>query len=226
VQIEIQKSGGIHFEKEPVRAHLDTLEYPLHHLDFETIGYAVPKYDGTHSYQHLPFQYSLHRQSKPGAKAVHSEFLHPKDTDPREALVKKLLSEIGDKGSVVVYHASFERSILQGLAERFPKYKHKLLNISDRLWDLEVPFAKKWYYTPEMEGRSSLKKVLPALIPDMDYENMDVSSGDQATMEYHRMLKEKDGKNRDEIRAKLLKYCQLDTLSMVKILEFLEKQYE
>jgi hypothetical protein len=72
-----------------------------------------------------------------------------------------------------------------------------------------------------MQGRSSIKKVLPALYPHskrLGYENLDVKNGAMAVEKYL------DLKNmpRDErliMIEKLLNYCCMDTLAMVALLE-------
>jgi len=54
---------------------LEELEFPLHFLDYETVATALPLYQGTKPYQHVPFQYSLHVLPDPGAKLEHYQFL-------------------------------------------------------------------------------------------------------------------------------------------------------
>ena len=44
-----------------------------------------------------------------------------------------------------------------------------------------VPFRERWYYTPEMQGSYSIKKVLPALVPDLSYDNLDIKGGGVAS---------------------------------------------
>lgn len=43
-----------------VKNFLESLWYPLCHLDFETFDTPIPPFDGTRPYQKIPFQYSLH----------------------------------------------------------------------------------------------------------------------------------------------------------------------
>ena len=40
-----------------------------------------------------------------------------------------------------------------------------------------IPFQQKWYYTPKMKGSYSIKYVLPALAPDLSYNDLDIKEG-------------------------------------------------
>lgn len=45
------------------------------------------------------------------------------------------------------------------MTESFPQYSKQLSSIINRLYDLMVPFRKKYYYTPAMKGSYSIKKI-------------------------------------------------------------------
>ena len=92
--------------KEKIKEFLASLNYPLHHLDFETFDTAVPIFDKSKPYQKIPFQYSLHVQHKDG-KVGHFEFLAEGEADPRPLLLKNLKSQIGKIGDVIVFNKSF-----------------------------------------------------------------------------------------------------------------------
>lgn len=89
----------------------------------------------------------------------------------------------------------------------------------DRIVDLMDPFQKKWYYTPKMHESYSIKKVLPALVPDLSYDGLEVADGGTACIVYEQLPEEMDMIKMEETRNNLLKYCKLDTLAMVKILD-------
>ena len=55
---------------------------------------AVPEYVGTHPYQQVPFQYSLHIKDNPDAELRHEEFLGNPDEDPRRPLAESLVKNI------------------------------------------------------------------------------------------------------------------------------------
>jgi Domain of unknown function(DUF2779) len=69
------QTGEPWFDREGLKAKLETLIYPVAYLDFETINPAIPRFAGTHPYQQIPFQWSAHVQQRPGAEPEHYEFL-------------------------------------------------------------------------------------------------------------------------------------------------------
>lgn len=223
VQVKVERDGMPNIEREKISGHLAKLCYPRWFLDFETYGFAIPEYDGTRSYEQLPFQFSLHVQDAPGAALRHIEFLHLEKSDPRRALAEALVSAVGDTGSVITYHQSFERGRIEELAAAFPDLKPKLDSIVQRLWDLETPFAKKWFYDSRFQGSSSIKRVLPVLVPSMSYDDMEIGKGDVAQLKYFEMIAMPTASpEREKICRDLLDYCRQDTLAMVKILEVLK----
>ena len=68
---------------------LESLQYPLSFMDFETVNPAIPCFPGMRPYDHLPFQWSVHVQREPGATPEHYEFLC---VNPRSFLALVLLS--------------------------------------------------------------------------------------------------------------------------------------
>ena len=97
---------------------------------------------------------------------------------------------IAEKGSILVYNIGFERSILNQLIKDFPEYESQLQLIIDRMVDLMIPFKNKHYYTPNMQGSYSIKKVLPALCPDLSYQDLEIKEGGTASRIFGNMLKE------------------------------------
>ena len=220
VQTQAAKLGKAIIDSDKIVSHLKELQWPLHFLDYETISFAIPRYPATSPYQQLPFQFSLHIQDKPDGELRHFEFLHRSDSDPRLAFVENLLNSIdGDKGSIVVYHSSFERGITLSLSQLLPDLKDAFEEISSRLWDLETPFAKYWYCDPLFTGSSSIKNVLPVMVPDLSYKTLEIQKGDVAQQKYGEMIACNDPEQKEQLAKALLAYCALDTLAMVKILQ-------
>ncbi|MCB0771610.1 MAG: DUF2779 domain-containing protein [Flavobacteriales bacterium] len=218
-QVNGWRTGEGLLDHEALGSWLAGLRYPLHHFDFETIMPALPLYDGTHPYQQLPFQYSLHIQSTRGAEPVHREHLGDGRSDPREALVQQLLQDIGPEGDILAYNAAFERSCLKGLARALPQHAPALLALVERIKDLEHPFKRGWHYVPAMNGRSSIKAVLPALVPEMNYADLEVQEGMTASRHFESLLSGSYTGDVEQLRRDLLAYCRMDTLAMVKVLE-------
>jgi len=86
-----------------------------------------------------------------------------------------------------------------------------------------IPFQQKWYYTPEMKGSYSIKSVLPALIPELSYNSLEINDGGSASNTFLAMVNGTFKGNEPQTRQSLLEYCKMDTYAMVKILEKLNK---
>ena len=223
LQVESEVNGTTHIETDQIRGFVKELSYPLYFLDFETINPAVPIYDGSKPYQQLVFQYSLHIQETPRSELKHREYLADPNKDPRIGFIEQLINDCGTIGDVLVYNISFERGKLNDLAEVFPIYSNALKDIVIRLKDLMIPFQKKWYYTPEMKGSYSIKFVLPALVPELSYDELEIKEGGKASNTFLTMVNGSFKGDKAKVRRQLLEYCKLDTYAMVKILERLKK---
>jgi hypothetical protein len=132
-----------------LRAELEAVEYPVHFLDFETLGLAVPRYAGTRPYQSVPFQWSDHVLHEDG-RVEHLEYLCDEDKDPREEFATTLLDALRTELSIVTY-TSYEEGTIRGLAEEFLQYSERLLATLDRIVDLHA-IIRKHYYHPAFHG--------------------------------------------------------------------------
>ncbi len=222
VQVAVAKTGQPHIDVKAIRAFLDTLVYPIHHLDFEAVNPAIPPYDGTRPYQAIPTQASLHVQQERGAPVLHHEYVGDGTTDPRPELIQFLMRHIGPVGSVLAYHKSYEGTCLKGLAAYAPQAGHALLAQEARLWDPAEPFKKAWYHHPGFLGKWSIKNVLPVLVPDLSYAGLAIQNGAEAMRAYAEMMRpETTPERRAQLAADLKVYCGFDTTAMVRILDHL-----
>ena len=226
IQQMVEITGKPHIMKDGIEMFLEELVYPMYHFDFETMMSAVPMYDNSRTYQQIPFQYSLHIQLSEGEQCEHLEFLPQvavgvESPDPREELLVQMLTDLGTQGSIMAYHASFEMSRIKELARDFPQYAGPLLALNKRMVDLEIPFRKRWYATKEMQGRSSIKKVLPALVPELSYADLTIHEGGTASSTYLAMHQGVYAGDYAKTRQDLLDYCKLDTFAMVQVLAVL-----
>ena len=156
-------------------------------------------------------------QRQPGAAPEHFEFLATDRSDPRLAFISVLCDVLGDGGSIVVYSQQFESQRLLDLASWLPEFSGRVTKIQRRLWDL-LPIIRNHVYHPAFGGSYSLKSVLPALVPEMTYEGMDVADGQAAGLAWESLVRGGLGRDeRDMIRKALLDYCGQDTLGMVRL---------
>jgi len=244
-QIEINDSTRLQAEtffhnkppainKKEIQKFLNTLKWPLYFLDFETLQEAIPQYKGMRPYMQMTFQYSLHIQKALGACLEHKEFLAKENTDPRLKLAEQLCADVPKNVCVVAYNMSFEKSRIKELADYstndLPKISSHLMSIHDNIIDLMLPFQSFAYYSNELGGSYSIKKVLPALCPndsELDYKALNlVQNGGDAQAVYAQLCNnhnELSANEKVQIKTALLAYCRLDTLAMVKILEKLQQ---
>jgi predicted RecB family nuclease len=205
-----------------LRTALRSIRYPVHHVDFETVMMAVPRFPSTRPYQSIPVQWSNHIEEESGS-LTHQEFLHTEPTEPRKRWAEALIESLGERGSICVYSA-YEQAMMRQLAEAFPEFRSAFQAILKRLWDLH-PVIKDHYYHPAFNGSYSIKSVLPAVMPSLDYGDLLIQAGGQAAAEYYRMVfVETDWVERDEIRDALLRYCARDTLALVELRRVLKEK--
>jgi len=227
-QLRVELSGTPIINEPEIKALMDKhVKYPIYFLDFESYSKAVPEYEGQWPFEQVPTQFSLDIIAHPAADIQHYEHLADENIDPRREIAELLVSLIkpGD-GCIVVYSKKFEHGRIKELAGMFPDLARELEAMLEMIVDFEVPFQKRYYYLKEMEGLSTIKLVLPALFPDdpdIDYKSLPgVKKGDQASDMFIK-LREMDPVERAKQRAYMLRYCNLDTLAMIKLYEALLK---
>jgi predicted RecB family nuclease len=204
-----------------LRNELSRLTYPLYYADFETVSPALPRFVGMRPYDHIAFQWSVHVQRQPGEAPEHLEFLATDKGDPRPVFISALCDVLGDCGSIVVYHQQFESQRLSDLASWLPQFSGRIKKIQQRLWDL-LPIVRDHVYHPEFAGSYSLKSVLPAFVPEMTYEGMEVADGQAAGLAWESLSSgDCSETERQRKRKALLEYCGQDTLGLVRLLELL-----
>jgi hypothetical protein len=207
-----------------IKDFLDTLWYPICFLDFETTFMVpIPMFNETRPYQQVAFQYSLHYLESENAELQHYEYLALDHVDPRKELLEDLLNKIPESACVLVYNKTFEIGVLNALANWFPEYSNQIGKIIRNIRDLMIPFRRKDVYRWEMKGSFSLKYVLPAIVPALSYDEMEISDGGMASSAWLSTWELEDSSEIEKIRNALLEYCKLDTLGMVRILEKLKE---
>jgi hypothetical protein len=222
-QVAVAKSGKPIWKKNEVQRFLKNVKYPVYCLDFEAFMHAVPPFDDTKPYGHIPFQFSVHRIDAPGAVPVHVEYLADGEKDPRQGLCAALLGTLGTEGTILSY-SPYEIRIIRELAELFPDQAGELRDAIGRVVDLAVPFRSRAVVCPGFGGSFSIKKVLPTLVPDMSYEGLEVGEGMAAVGAFNRLRDPlTPAIEKAELRRALLEYCGQDTMAMVRLFEVLSR---
>jgi len=222
MQVESHKNNNKVIDNAAIKDFLSEINYPVYFMDFETFMPAVPMFSGSRPYQQIPFQYSLHYLETKDSELKHDEFLADAGGDPRIPFIVKLLNDTKGAGTILVYNKAFEITRLKEIARDFPEYTNKINDRIARIIDLMIPFQKRFYYTPEMKGSYSIKYVLPALVPEMRYNDLEIKEGGTASIAFESLYYESNFIRIKEIRENLLSYCAMDTLAMVKVLKELE----
>lgn len=212
-RIEAIRTGKRWVDTKKIRAEISGWVYPLHFLDFETVGPAIPVHPGTRPYLQIPFQFSVLVQKKLGGEFEESAYLHDDASDPRLAVAQALVKATGARGSIVAYNKTFEATCLKMLAELFPDYSEKLLSFASRLVD-PLPVIRAAVYDAGFKGSFSIKDVAPAILgAESSYDALVVAGGQAAQIAFAEMVSAGTSAARKaELRAGLLAYCGQDTL--------------
>ncbi|MEG0794756.1 MAG: DUF2779 domain-containing protein [Bacilli bacterium] len=243
IQRDAVRFNRVYVDKEKIIAGLKELEYPIYHLDFETLPCPLPRFRGETPYIQSPFEFSLHIENTPGVcdkfKDNYVFLAKTFDNDEREELVKMLIKYIDPtKGTLFAQNVSFEKGRIKELARIFPEYKDSLMGMYNRGFDLmwlvntkkdmyvnlgfdEERSGLPNYYSKDLTGSFSIKKTLPAF-SDLSYKDLEVKNGTEAIVayaNYNKMSKEEFAL----MYQALVTYCQQDTWAMVVILEALRK---
>lgn len=289
--------GGFYFDKVIFENHHQQWKYPLHMIDFETSTTALPFFEGMRPYESIAFQFSHHIIEKDGSVKHVGQFICAEPgIFPNFEFVRALKKQLENDDGTIFRWASHENTILNHIAAQIQHRSSEvadadelLLFIADitddgvrSMVDLNE-IAKRTYFHPDTKGRTSIKKVLPAvlkksqflknkyqkpiygadvsiqnsiqslnlkdftwwqleggavadpygklktIVDDMlgeegegilDAEELEIAEGGAAAMAFGRLqFEDLNDQDRKRIKNALLRYCELDTLAMVMIVE-------
>ena len=168
---------------ESLKSLASTFEYPLHFIDFETYTGALPFYGGMRPYELIAFQWSCHTINYPGAAPIHSEWFQENiNCFPNFEFALALKKQIGTKGTPFMW-ATHENTVLRTISKQMEIFDYennelyewligittdKELNRKGRLVDMNK-LTLDHYFHPDMKGKTSIKKVLPAIWNNNSY---------------------------------------------------------
>ena len=209
---------------EPLAGELSGLAYPRYFMDFETLGPAIPRHAGMRPYDGIPFQWSVHVMHAPGTAPEHRQFLADSAADPRRRFLETLVAAVGETGPIVVYNARFEGEHLDALGRIYPDLAPAAAGIRARLWDL-LPVMRQHVYHPDFRGSFSLKSVLPALVPALAYDGLEVADGSAAGPVWDLLVRgHPEPAEAARLQAALREYCRRDTLGLVELVRTLARR--
>ena len=203
---------------------LSGLAAPVHYIDFETVAPALPVYVGTSPFETISFQWSDHVIAADGGSVEHAEFLATGGDDPRDEFARSLIDQLAGAGTIVVY-SSYEDTQLKRLQETVPQRAEELQAIRDLPWLDLLKVIRGGYYRREFRGSFSLKAVLPALVPELGYGDLEIQGGATASLIFLETLRgDMPEDERERLRSDLRAYCGRDTQAMVGLVEALRAE--
>ena len=81
------------------------------------------------------------------------------------------------------------------------------------------------FYHPDFRGSFSIKNVLPALLPDEGWDDLEITDGQEAAILYEQARAADDPEVRVSTFKNLRAYCRQDTLAMVKLMGALRSRW-
>lgn len=204
---------------------LAAFDGPHAYLDFETISPAIPQWAGCRPYDQVPVQFAFARADGEGALDW-IEHLAAAGEDPRPALARALVAACEGAGTILAWNASFEQRCVEALMETVPEEASGLEQVWDKLEDL-LPVVREHVYAPAFGGSFSLKRVLPALLPHLAYDDLEIQGGGVASMELEQLLlrpAEVDPEDAARLRPALLAYCRRDVEGLAALHAWLAEQ--
>ena len=216
--VDVAQSNQELINREAIQKEFQHFTFPLYFLDYETYLAAIPKFDGYKPQQQMVFQYSLHKMELLNGDIRHTEHLAVTKDDPSKSLIKQLREDIGDTGTVFVWFKPFEMTRNKELAVIHPESAAFHEDLNDRIYDLGDFINFGFYLHPKFKGSWSIKNVLPVMVPELSYDEMEIGKGDQAMMAWWELINDKlPIEEAEKTKMALLRYCELDTLAMVRI---------
>ena len=216
-QITAHVQDKMLLDKFNIKKELDALMFPLYFLDYETFPCAIPRFDGFSPYQQIPFQYSLYVLESLDKELQHHEFLFSEKTDPTLELATSLQSHIGKAGSIIVWNKKFECKINDEIGKRNPSFAEFIKTANARVYDLMDIFLKQFYVNKNFLGRVSIKNVLPVLVPELSYQDLEIKEGGAASQKWNEAVTLANPQEKQKIIEDLKVYCGLDTYAMYAI---------
>lgn len=177
-QLQVEKTlANEEWINNELQTELNNLEYPLHFIDFETYGGAIPFFKRMRPFEKVAFQWSCHTVESPDSAPTHSEWLNCDYNFPNFLFAQSLMDKIGDTGTPLMW-SSYENTTLRDILAQIDIHGYE--NSELKTWLTEITkdeerdgrfvdlneLTLRHYFHPMMKGKTSIKKVLPAVLCD------------------------------------------------------------
>ncbi len=185
IQKDLNQDDTPYILKDELQEEMNTWQFPLNMIDFETCTVALPFHKGMKPYESIAFQYSHHIIHGDGRVEHQSEFINVEPgVFPNFDFIRSLRDNLSkNQGSIFMY-SSHENTILNAIYSQLldsdQSDKLELMafieTISHNKQDSAIKWkgdrdmidlldvVKRYYYNPHTRGSNSLKYVLPAVL--------------------------------------------------------------
>lgn len=188
-------------------------------LDMEIWSPAIPYYKGTRPFEQIPFLFSVCHGSEDAP--VFDTYMKPISRDNREEFMWELIKATQRFDHVIVFDKNLEVHIIDQLIALFPHLKKQAEALKEKIVDISLLVTNFHYYHPKFKGNFSLKAV-SEIFGASEYKQHDISSGLIAMNAYESLLNEENPILAETIRQQLTDYCNLDTLTCMSFLNYLD----
>lgn len=173
-----EDKGGFYFDADYFKNLKSEWAYPFHFIDFETCTVALPFFKGMRPYESIAFQFSHHVMHANGKVEHRNQVLIAEPGQfPNFDFIRELKKSLSKDAGTIFRWAAHENTILNQIKEQLLshtqvpadkanliKFIESITNDADRsMVDLNE-IAVRCYFHPETQGRTSIKKVLPAVL--------------------------------------------------------------
>jgi hypothetical protein len=185
IQKTVNEDHSIYVETEGLKNEMKKWHFPLHFIDFETSGAALPFTKNMRPYEQVAFQFSHHMVLADGTITHQNEYINNTPGEfPNFSFARALYQALrNDSGTIFRYH-NHENTILNVIINQLQKSQEpdaeELITFFKTITKSTDKSAVEWkgeramvdlhkvieeyYYNPLTKGSISLKYVLPACL--------------------------------------------------------------
>jgi hypothetical protein len=220
IQAKSILTGEPYFDKAEIKKFLTKILPKCCFMDMEIWSPAIPKYEGTSPFEQIPFLFSVCFIND--GKPQFINYLKPIDSDSRYEFLNSVLEATNNFDSVIVFDKNLEQQILGKLENLFPEKKREIEILRGKLVDLAQPIQNFSFFHPKFNGNFSLKAVSEIFSETSDYSDLEITNGIVAMHKYQELMETENIISAEETKQQLIDYCNIDTLTCLKFLEYLK----
>lgn len=175
-----------------LRQEMNTWQFPLHFIDFETTMVALPFNKGRKPYEAIAFQFSHHIVNVDGSVEYKGQYLNTdRGVFPNYDFLRALREELSDDQGTVFRYAAHENTFLNHIYRQLHIDESDVPDRNELLGFIQsithstkgspdewvgsrdmvdmCQLVKRYYYDPLTNGSNSIKYVLPAVLNRSSY---------------------------------------------------------